>query len=129
MENIKDTLLLGEGVIITGNISVQGVVYVHGSVNGEIAAHDIYIGVTGKVHGEIKVNLADIRGEVTNSIQVRDTLIVRATGKIFGTTSYQSIEIEHGAVIDGKIEKNTPPITPLHAMQSVQQIDTIESTV
>jgi cytoskeletal protein CcmA (bactofilin family) len=133
MENIKDSLLLGDGVSITGNISVQGVVYVHGNVHGEITAHEIYIGVTGKVHGEIKVNLADIRGEVTNTIQVRDTLIVRATGKISGTTSYQSLEIEHGGIIDGKIEKNNTqsiqPITPISLTQATQQTEAIKSAI
>ena len=124
MENIKDSLLLGDGVNITGNITVQGVVHVHGNVNGEITAHEIYIGETGKVHGEIKVNIADIKGEVTNSIQVRDRLIVRSTGKISGTTSYQSLEIEHGGVIDGKIEKNNAPVMP-----SIEQIDTIEPVI
>lgn len=107
MENIKDSLLVGEGVSITGNITLQGAIHVYGNVSGEISAHEIFIGQTGKVNGEVKVNLADIKGEVTNSIQVKETLIVRATGKISGTISYQSLEIEHGGVIDGKVEKNT----------------------
>ncbi|QVL45084.1 MAG: polymer-forming cytoskeletal protein [Methylophilaceae bacterium] len=124
MENIKDSLLLGDGVNITGNISVQGVVHVHGNVNGEIIANEIYIGETGKVHGEIKVNIADIKGEVTNSIEVRDTLIVRSTGKISGTTSYQSLEIELGGIIDGNIVKSKAPLTP-----ATHQLDNIEPVI
>lgn len=107
MENKKDCLLVGEGVNITGNITVQGSVHIYGNVNGEITAHEIFIGETGKVNGEVRVNLADIKGEINNSTQVKDALIVRSTGKISGNISYQSLEIEHGGVIDGKIEKNT----------------------
>jgi cytoskeletal protein CcmA (bactofilin family) len=107
MENIKDSLLVGEGVSVTGNISAQGALHVYGNVSGDVTAHEIFVGETGKVNGDIKVNFADIKGEVTNSIQVKETLIVRSTGKISGTISYQSLEIEHGGVIDGKIEKNT----------------------
>lgn len=107
MENIKDSLMVGEGVNIVGNISVQGAVHVYGNLNGEIIAQEIFIGETGKVNGEIKVGFADIRGEVTNSIYVKETLIVRSTGKISGTITYQSLEIEHGGIIDGKIEKNS----------------------
>jgi len=107
MENIKDNLLIGEGVHITGNISMQGAIHVYGNLSGEIIAQEIHIGNTGKVNGEIRVSFADIRGEVTNSIHVKETLIVRSTGKISGTITYQSLEIEHGGIIDGNIEKNS----------------------
>jgi cytoskeletal protein CcmA (bactofilin family) len=124
MENIKDSLLLGDGVNITGNISLEGAVHVYGNVNGQITAHEIYIGETGKVNGEINVNFADIKGEVTNSIQVKNTLIVRSTGKISGTTSYQSLEIEHGGIVEGKIEKNNAPLMP-----AIEQLDTIDPII
>lgn len=107
MENKKDCLLVGEGVSITGSIAVQGEVHVYGSIKGEVSAESLYVGETGKLDGEVKVSLADIKGEVTNSIQVKETLIVRATGKISGSISYQSIEIEHGGMIDGKVDRNT----------------------
>jgi len=107
MENIKHSLMVGEGVNIVGNIAVQGAVHVYGNLDGEIIAQEIFIGESGKVSGEIKVGFADIRGEVTNSIHVKETLIVRSTGKISGTITYQSLEIEHGGIIDGKIEKNS----------------------
>jgi len=107
MENKKDCLLVGEGVSITGSIAVQGAVHVYGSIKGEVSAESLYVGETGKLDGEVKVSLADIKGEVTNSIQVKETLIVRATGKISGSISYQSIEIEHGGMIDGKVDRNT----------------------
>lgn len=112
MENQKDTLLVGEGVNITGNIVVLGAVHIYGNVNGEITAHEIHIGETGRVNGEIKVSLADIKGEVSNSIQVKETLIIRSTGKVSGTISYQSLEIEQGGMIEGKIEKNSAINTP-----------------
>lgn len=118
MENQKDTLLVGEGVNITGNIAVLGAVHIYGIVNGEITAHEIHVGETGRVNGEMKVSLADIKGEVSNSIQVKETLIIRSTGKVSGTISYQSLEIEQGGMIEGKIEKNsainTPKVAQVH---------------
>lgn len=105
MEDKKDCLLIGEGVSVTGNISLPGTVYVYGDVNGEITAREIHVGESGKVTGDVKVDLADIKGEVVNSIQVKETLVVRSTGRISGVISYKSLEIEHGGMIDGKIEK------------------------
>jgi cytoskeletal protein CcmA (bactofilin family) len=105
MEDKKGCLLIGEGVKITGNITLPGTVYVYGEVDGEIVSHEIYVGETGKVTGDVKVDLADIKGELLNSIQAKDSLILRATGKISGVINYQTLEIEHGGMLDGKIEK------------------------
>jgi cytoskeletal protein CcmA (bactofilin family) len=105
MENKKDCLLIGEGVSITGKITLPGTIYVYGDLNGEITASEIQVGQNGKVTGDVKVDIADIKGEVVNSIQVKDTLIVRSTGKISGLINYKTLEIEHGGVIDGKVVK------------------------
>lgn len=121
MENIKDTLLVGENVNITGNISVLGAIHIYGGVIGEITAHEIYIGETGKVNGEIKVNLADVKGELSHTVQVKETLIIRSTGKVSGTITYQSLEIEQGGIIEGKIDKNidsNPPNSTPNQLES-----------
>jgi len=92
-------------VSITGSIIATGAVHVYGEVNGEITAKEIFVGISGKVSGDVKVDVADIQGEVVNSLEVRKTLIVRANGKISGTIRYQSLEIEHGGLIEGQIDK------------------------
>lgn len=117
MENKKDSLLVGENVNITGNISVLGAVHIYGSVSGEVSAQEIYIGETGKVNGEIKANLADVKGEASHAIHVKEALIIRSTGKVSGTITYQSLEIEHGGIIEGKIDKNTAS-NPTHTPQT-----------
>lgn len=105
MENVKGNLMVGEGVIITGSISVPGSIFVYGNVNGDVLANEIVVGLNGIVNGEVKVENAVISGLITNSILARDNLILRSTGKISGTISYQSLEVENGGIIDGKIEK------------------------
>ncbi len=100
---------------VTGNISLPGTVYIYGEVNGEVSSHEIYVGETGKVTGDVRVDLADIKGEVVNSIQAKESLILRATGKISGVISYKSLEIEHGGVLDGKIEKVTSAVSVMTA--------------
>ena len=105
MEDKKDCLIIGEGVRVTGNVSLSGTVYVFGDVSGEIVARELHVGSTGKVTGNVQVDSAEIKGQVLNTIRVKDTLIVRASGKVSGEIAYQSLEIEHGGMIDGKIEK------------------------
>ena len=105
MEDKDGTLLVGKGVIIKGGIIATGAVHVYGEVNGEITAKEITVGISGKVTGDVRVDVADIQGEVLNLLEVRQTLIVRSNGRISGTISYQSLEIEHDGYIEGHIEK------------------------
>jgi cytoskeletal protein CcmA (bactofilin family) len=46
-----------------------------------------------------------VKGEVADSIHASNLLIVRSTGRVKGALQYQFIEIEQGAVIEGKLNK------------------------
>ena len=105
MENNVGTLMIGEGVTITGNIESDGILYVYGNINGEVTAKEIFVGETGKIVGFVKAELADIKGEIQNSLDVKNNLIVRSTGIVTGDINYESLEIERGGVIDGKLGK------------------------
>ena len=105
IEDKEGNVLIGRGVTITGNLTLTGSIYVYGDVNGEVVAQEVHVGESGKVSGDIKADVADIRGEVKNSIEIKKSIVVRSTGRIVGKLIYQSLEIEIGGVIDGQIEK------------------------
>lgn len=105
MEDKEGTILISKGTNVKGVILATGAVHVYGEVDGEITAQEIIVGISGKVSGVVKVDVADIQGVVINLLEVKKTLIVRSNGKISGTISYQSLEIESGGLIEGKIKK------------------------
>ena len=105
MENNVGALMVGEGVTITGNIESDGTLYVYGNINGEVTAREIFVGETGKIVGSVKAELADIKGEIQNFLDVKNNLIIRSTGTVTGDINYESLEIERGGVIDGKLGK------------------------
>jgi cytoskeletal protein CcmA (bactofilin family) len=111
MENVKDDLMIGEGVSVTGSIFLLGTLYVYGGINGEVVANKIHVGKTGVVNGDVKVHNADISGDVNNGIQVKGNLIIRATGKVLGAISYQSIEIESGGMVNGILDQTSTELT------------------
>lgn len=122
MENIKDDLMIGEGVNITGSVSSSGTLYVYGSVTGEVIANKIHVGVTGVVNGDVKAYDADISGDINNGIQVKGNLIIRGTGKVLGAISYQSIEIESGGLVNGSLDQTSAELAI-----SITMLDTSES--
>ena len=105
MENKQGAIMIGEGVKIEGKIDSSVDVHVYGTVIGEIRAQDVFVGETGSVDGVVVADNIEVRGQIQQTIEARQTLVVKSTGHINGNISYQSLEIENGGTIDGKIDR------------------------
>jgi cytoskeletal protein CcmA (bactofilin family) len=108
MENKHGSIMIGEGVRIEGKIDSATDVHVYGTVIGEINTQDLFVGETGNVNGIVVADNIEVRGQIQKNIEVRQTLVIKSTGRISGNISYLSLEIENGGTIDGKIDKYNP---------------------
>jgi cytoskeletal protein CcmA (bactofilin family) len=97
--------MIGEGVKIDGNIELSADVHIYGTVNGEIRAQDVFVGESGQVNGLVIADNIQVRGEILQTIEARMTLAIKSTGRVKGQIAYQSLEIESGGTIDGKVDK------------------------
>src|SRR3981081_4495185 len=79
-----NSLLVGEGVVIKGEVLVPDTLVVHGIVEGDdISVRNLIIGKTGLVQGNISVAAnADILGEVHGKLGVRQILILRESRRV-----------------------------------------------
>ncbi len=98
-------LVVGEGVSITGRISLPGKLTIDGQMEGEITAREVDVGVTGKITGKLVTAVADVRGELVDSISVSEMLILRSTAKVSGNVLYNALQIEQGAIIEGTLNR------------------------
>ncbi len=110
---------IGEGVTVKGEISVPDIIVVDGIVEGELTARAIRVGPSGAIKGNIISTEADVHGTISEKLEVKQLLIVRATGRIDGNISYGEVQIEKGAVISGgfastdfRSDKRAPKIEP-----------------
>ncbi|RTL19205.1 MAG: polymer-forming cytoskeletal protein [Rhodocyclaceae bacterium] len=110
MTQIQDweagSLIIGEGVRLNGKIDAPGTVLVNGAVDGDVAAQDIRIGVSGRVNGSLTAQNIDLAGQAGQTIAAVKHLVIRAGAIVTGNIKYQSIEIEAGARIEGTLESN-----------------------
>src|SRR5690349_23276863 len=93
----------GEGVTFKGAITAPERIVVHGTVEGDLVARDLFVGPTGTIKGNVKVDQADIQGKVLQNIEARVCLSLRKTGRIEGSAVYGDIEIEKGGVLAGEV--------------------------
>lgn len=98
-------LFVGQGVSITGKVALTAKLTIDGQIDGEITAKEVQVGETGKITGKLAVAVADVRGELVDSISVSEMLILRSTAKVRGTITYNALQIEQGAVIEGTLTR------------------------
>jgi cytoskeletal protein CcmA (bactofilin family) len=98
-------LLVGEGVVIKGEVLVPDTLVVHGIVEGDdISVRHLIVGKSGLVKGNITVaENADIYGEIQGKFSVRQILILRGSSSVDANVSYGLLQIEQGASVKGGI--------------------------
>lgn len=97
----SNTLYIGQGVNVKGDVSVPHVVVVDGTVEGSVTARAVWVGPSGAIKGTIAAAEAEIHGTISEKIEVKQLLIIRATGRVSGDVSYGELLLEKGAIITG----------------------------
>ena len=96
---------IGDGVKLSGRLDLPGVANIDGEVEGEVLANEVRVGATGRITGSVTSAHADIYGEIEKDSTVTDTLILRSTAKVRGHITYEVLEIEQGATIEGELRR------------------------
>ena len=76
----KDTnhnLMIGEGVVITGNIKSDSDVNIQGTVEGDVECNSITIDSSGKLKGKIQTENMMVKGKAEGEINVSNLLEIK----------------------------------------------------
>jgi cytoskeletal protein CcmA (bactofilin family) len=95
---------LGAEVTITGNIGGQGNLHIDGRVDGDVNCASLIIGNSGQVNGNITADDAKVAGTVTGTVAAK-VLTIEASARITGDLSYDSVSVETGAQVDGRVKR------------------------
>ncbi|MGB3916061.1 MAG: polymer-forming cytoskeletal protein [Thiothrix litoralis] len=104
--NASSASLLEKDLEIVGNISFQNNLYVHGKVNGNIAAPmdsraALYIQGDSEVTGEIRAPLVIVSGKISGDVFASRRISLKSTAQINGNIHYLEIQMDEGAEING----------------------------
>ncbi|MCE5329061.1 polymer-forming cytoskeletal protein [bacterium] len=101
----KTLTIIGEGVVIEGNLYSPGTTRIDGVVNGEIIAEkEIIIGKEGKVDAKIKTKDATIAGTFVGNMIASGEVEISSSGKFTGNLVQKDalLTIEKGGVFKGE---------------------------
>ena len=101
--------VLSADLIVTGNIKTAGDVQIEGTVEGDIRAHQLIVGETATIKGEIVADEIVVNGRVVGRVR---GLKVRlsATARVEGDIVHKTIAIESGAHFEGSVQRQDDPL-------------------
>ncbi len=98
--------ILGNDLVITGEINTDGDVQIEGRLEGNVKAATLTIGEQGIVNGSITAGSVYIRGKVTGKIDATIVEILE-TANVLADIKHEQISISNGAFFDGKCKRKT----------------------
>lgn len=108
MEDKSRVLIIREDTYLKGDIRNASRVEVFGYVEGEIAADLLVVQPGGRCFGKMKVEQADVRGQLQGDVFVRQLITIRGTGEVTGNVKYGKLALEMGGQLTAEL-RNIPP--------------------
>lgn len=101
--------ILSPDLTVVGNIRTEGDIQIEGTVEGDIRAHQLVIGESATIRGEIVGDEVVVNGRVVGRVR---GLKVRlsASARVEGDIIHKTIAIESGAHFEGSVQRQEDPI-------------------
>jgi cytoskeletal protein CcmA (bactofilin family) len=106
--NDKTTTVIGESLIITGEITSQEDVTIHGKLHGKISMErgSLVVAQSAKVEADAHVSRLTINGTFAGDVAAAERVELSKTAQVSGTVVAPAIVVEDGAVFNGMMEVN-----------------------
>lgn len=99
--------VFGADISITGDVRAEAELHVDGRIEGDIACKTLVQGAQSEVVGAVVADSARLAGTVRGSITVSELVILKSA-RIEGDVHYDSLTIEQGAEVDGRLAHRAP---------------------
>ena len=100
--------LIGAGTKVNGDVHFTGGLRVDGIIDGNVIANPgkpstLVLSEHARVDGEINVTHLVVNGVVTGPVRAAQYLELQSKAKLTGDVHYKTLEIQLGAIIEGKL--------------------------
>lgn len=95
--------VLGADIVITGNLVATSDLHIDGRIEGDVRCGSLVQGAESQIFGRVEAEDARLAGAIEGSVRVRQ-LTVERTARITGDVEYETIMVEQGGHIDGRLK-------------------------
>jgi cytoskeletal protein CcmA (bactofilin family) len=97
--------VIGQGIIVEGEISADDEVVIQGTVRGRITGRDAVVVEQGAVvEADVTASSLVIGGHITGNVSVADRIDLQAGGRLVGDVKAARITIADGASFKGNVD-------------------------
>lgn len=89
---------------IMGNIISDGVLDINGRIDGNVKCDSATIRDQGLIKGDVIADTVQVYGKIEGLVKARH-VVLYATSHVTGIIMHESLSIEDGAFIDGKLKR------------------------
>ncbi len=100
--------IIAEGLNIEGTVSAEGLVEVHGEIEGELNCSALHVSEKGRIIGKIVSQDVVVNGTVDGPIHGVDVCL-QSKARVTGDVHHKSFVIEKGAFFDGRSKQKDMP--------------------
>ncbi|MCC4599229.1 bactofilin family protein [Xanthomonas melonis] len=106
-QTVVDTLI-GPQVVIRGDLTFSGGLYVEGRILGKVIAEDgasatLTVAEQGSIEGEVRAPVVIINGQLTGDVHAAERVELAANARVQGNVHYQVVEMSAGAQLTGRL--------------------------
>lgn len=101
--------VLSSDLTVVGNIRTEGDIQIEGTVEGDIRAHQLVIGESATIRGEIVGDEVVVNGRVVGRVRGLKVRLT-ATARVEGDIIHKTIAIESGAHFEGSVQRQEDPL-------------------
>ncbi len=96
--------VIASNMHVLGNIISDGILDIDGQVDGNVRAHSITLRPEGRIRGDVVAEEVHIHGAVEGLIKSQNVTLYE-TAVVRGTIMHESLTVEDGATVDGKLKR------------------------
>ncbi len=100
--------VIGEDLVVQGDVRNGGEVEVRGYVVGSLAAERVTIHPGGRVSGVLTADFADVHGRLDGRIRVKNLISIGPSGAVHGDVRYGQLALAPGGDLAAEV-RNIPP--------------------
>ena len=96
--------ILGEGVVIKGQLKFRRYLRIDGEFEGELISEGkLVVGPNGVVRSNIDLREAVIEGRIEGNVTTKERLELRGEAKVFGNIQTKLLSIDEGVTVIGQV--------------------------
>lgn len=128
IEVTKLSSLVSANVEVAGDLIFTGGVRIDGQVQGNVIGKDgdhglLVLSEKGAITGNVRVYDAVINGTICGDVEVMHFLELQANARVTGNITYRQLQMECGAHIDGRLERNGASASAADASTNVVSLN------